>query len=71
MYVVLFTCFPTRLSVHVKYQDVLRTALEKGFPDSGTKINLFALEDLLAVLIFFFFLPNLSKTGQPLPNMTL
>jgi len=45
----------TRLSVHVKYQDILRAALEKGFLSSGHKINLFALEDLLAVLNFFFF----------------
>lgn len=61
--------FPTRLSVHVNYQDIVSIALEKGFPESGTKVNLFALEGLLAVSNFF--LPNLSKTGQPLPNMAL
>lgn len=60
--------FPTRLSVHENCQDIVSIALEKGFPDSGTKVNLFALEGLLAVSNFFF-LPNLSKTGQPLPNM--
>lgn len=47
--------FPTKLSVHMKYKDVLWIALEKVFPDSGTKINLFALEGLLAVLKGFFF----------------
>lgn len=61
--------FPTRLSVHVNYQDIVSITLEKGFPESGTKVNLFALEGLLAVLNFFC--PNLSKTGQPLPNMAL
>lgn len=63
--------FPTKLSVYVKYKDVLWIALEKVFPDNGTEINLFALEGLLAVFKVWFFLPNLSKTAQPLPNKTL